>query len=228
MRRAHEPDPRDGAAAVELGDEQPGDEEAGDDEEDVDADEAAAHRQAGVVGEHGEDGDRPQPLDVGAEAGAATLAARRRGPYGRLRPGAWARRRARTASGRVVRARARRQRSALRRATRASRTSSGHEAGHVAAPARDLLHQRARDVLEGRVAGQEEGLDAGEVAVHQRHRPLVGDVGGAAHALDDDVGLQLTADVDEQPLGEGLRRAPGRPALARPAPARRSRSARRR
>ena len=41
-------------------------------------------------------------------------------------------------------------------------------------------------------------------AVHQGHRPLVGDVRGAAHALDDDVGPELAADVDEQPLGEGL------------------------
>ena len=49
----------------------------------------------------------------------------------------------------------------------------------------DLLDQRAGDVGELGVAGQEHRLDAGEVAVHQRHRQLVGEVGAAAQALDD-------------------------------------------
>ena len=58
----------DRAGALELADQQAGDEEAGDDEEDVDADVAAGQeRHPGVREEDGDDRDRPQPLDVGAE-----------------------------------------------------------------------------------------------------------------------------------------------------------------
>ena len=44
-----------------------GDEEARDDEEDVDADEAAAHRQTGVVEDDERDREPAQALDVGPE-----------------------------------------------------------------------------------------------------------------------------------------------------------------
>ena len=61
----------DRAGAVELADQQAGDQEAGDDEEDVDADVAARQeRHPGVAEEDGDDRDRAQPLDVGAEAAA--------------------------------------------------------------------------------------------------------------------------------------------------------------
>ena len=121
---ADEPQPRDRPARVQLGDEQPGDEEAGDDEEDVDADEPPAQRQAGVVGEHGEDGDRPQALDVGTEPRAPPRrpCGSPAGPLGRRRA---ARRWTLPASGRCARAAAPRQSEPRRRATRASRTSSG-------------------------------------------------------------------------------------------------------
>ena len=53
---------------AQLVDEQARDQEAGDHEEDVDAEVAAAEwPHAGVEGHHEDDGDRAQPLDVGAE-----------------------------------------------------------------------------------------------------------------------------------------------------------------
>ena len=62
---------------LDLAEQQAGDQEAGDDEEDVDADVAAGEeRDPGVAEQDGDDRDRPQPLDVGAEA-AARLAFRR-------------------------------------------------------------------------------------------------------------------------------------------------------
>ena len=65
----HEPWPRDRARGGQLAQQQPGDEVAGDDEEDVDAEEAVRQeRQARVVDQHEQDGDRPQALDVGPEA----------------------------------------------------------------------------------------------------------------------------------------------------------------
>jgi hypothetical protein len=65
-----EGDQRDGAAAVELGEQQSGDQEPGDDEEDVDADETAGQvGQPGVVEQHQADRDRPEALDVRAETG---------------------------------------------------------------------------------------------------------------------------------------------------------------
>ncbi len=62
-----EPDP---AGGDRLTDQQAGDQVARDDEEDVHADEAAGRPgNPGVEGEDREDGDRAQPLDVGAEGG---------------------------------------------------------------------------------------------------------------------------------------------------------------
>ena len=59
---------RDEAGAAQLTDEQRRDQEPGDDEEDVDADEAGAERpELGVVGEHENDGDGAQALDVETE-----------------------------------------------------------------------------------------------------------------------------------------------------------------
>ncbi len=52
------------SAGGELVPEQLGDQVPGDDEEDVDADVAPGHREAGVVGDDGQDGDRPEPLDI--------------------------------------------------------------------------------------------------------------------------------------------------------------------
>nr|WP_242473348.1 hypothetical protein [Blastococcus sp. TML/M2B] len=70
---------RDGAAALQLGDQALGDEEAREDEEDVDADEAAGQPgQARVVQDDEADGDRAQALDVGAEG----VPAARRGRAG--------------------------------------------------------------------------------------------------------------------------------------------------
>ena len=77
----------DPPVAVDLAEEQLGDQEAGDHEEDVDPDEAAGQeRDAGVTGDHGQHGDRPQALDVGAErrrfgsGGAARTSASHRLP----------------------------------------------------------------------------------------------------------------------------------------------------
>ena len=52
----------------QLAEDQPGDQVAGDDEEHVDPDESAVQaEQPGVVHHHGDDGERPQALDVGPE-----------------------------------------------------------------------------------------------------------------------------------------------------------------
>ena len=79
------------------------------------------------------------------------------------------------------------------------------EPGHVAAVRGDLLDQAARDVLEPRVAGQEDRLQAREVPVHEGHRQLVGEVGARAQPLDDGDGPDPPAVVDEQ---AARRRAP--------------------
>src|SRR4051794_24407687 len=59
------------------------------------------------------------------------------------------------------------------------------QAANVAAIAGNLLDERARDVAELRVAGQEHRLHTGEVTVHEGHRQLVGEVGATPQALDD-------------------------------------------
>ncbi len=56
------------AAALDLAEEQLGDQEAGDHEEDVHPDEAAGEeRNTGMARDHGQHGDRTEPLDVSAE-----------------------------------------------------------------------------------------------------------------------------------------------------------------
>jgi hypothetical protein len=58
---------RDPAPALEVAQQQAGDQVAGDDEEHVDAGEAATEAgHAEVVADDGTDGDRAEPLDVGA------------------------------------------------------------------------------------------------------------------------------------------------------------------
>ena len=59
-------------------------------------------------------------------------------------------------------------------------------------------------MLEPRVAREEHGLHAGQMAVHQRHRQLVVEVGPPAQALDDDARADLSRDVHEQPAVELL------------------------
>ena len=212
---------------VQLGDEQPGDEEAGDDEEDVDADEAAAQRQAGVVAEHGEDGDGPQTLDVGTESCAPP----RRPAVPRRRSGSRAVPGVRASRHRVgcARAAARPQpcHAGGRRGRRAPRRGRGRSRRRPSArPPSRASWRRAR--RPGR-PGRNTVSTPVRCAVHQGHRPLVGDVpGAAAHALDDDVGAELAADVDEQPLRRTPRPAPVVEPPRRRAPARRSRSAPRR
>ena len=65
---------RDGAGALHLGDEERRDEVAGDDEEQVDPEEPPWHPvHAGVVEQHADDRQRPQPVEAGAVApGAGT------------------------------------------------------------------------------------------------------------------------------------------------------------
>ncbi len=64
-----EAEQRDPAVALGLGDQQTGDQEARDHEEDVHADEAAVERpDLGVVQDHEQDGQGPEPLDVLSEA----------------------------------------------------------------------------------------------------------------------------------------------------------------
>ena len=56
------------ASAGQLAPKKLGDQISRDDEEDVDAHVAPRHREAGVVGDDGEDRDRPESLDVGSPA----------------------------------------------------------------------------------------------------------------------------------------------------------------
>jgi len=66
------------------------------------------------------------------------------------------------------------------------------------------LNQRARDVTKAGVTRQEDRLHSGQVAVHQGHGQLVGEVGVAAQPLDDRLRARLSTDIDQQSPGECL------------------------
>ena len=54
------------------------------------------------------------------------------------------------------------------------------------------------------LGGQEDRLDAGELAVHRRHRQFVVEVGGGTEALDDGVHAPLPAVLGEESLPHRL------------------------
>ena len=88
----------------------------------------------------------------------------------------------------------------------------------VSAVPRHVPHEGRRDMRERAVASNEDRLDAGERAVHERHGALVVVVGAAAQPLDDRRGASLRAEVDQQAvrrLDARCRGAPRRPTRGR-------------
>ena len=76
----------------------------------------------------------------------------------------------------------------------------GHQPRDVAAELGDLLDQAGREVPDLRRGRHEEGLDAGQLAVHLGHLELVLEVADRAQALDDHRDVVRPAVVDEQAL----------------------------
>src|SRR5690606_10710049 len=71
----------------------------------------------------------------------------------------------------------------------------GEHVGDIPAEGVHLAHERGGDVGEAGIGEQEDGLDAGEVVVHARHRLLVGEVQLGAQTAHDGRGADLAAEV---------------------------------